>query len=84
MYLQAFQAVIQLGVDAFTVFGHVGLAVQIHAFQHRHLFAFNRNGDLIEAQLLVADTLIKIGHTAVAAGFEVVEGKLDFLVIFID
>ena len=84
LYFQAFQAVIQLGVDAFTVFGDVRLTVQIHAFQHRHLFAFDRNGDLIEAQFLVADTLIKIGHTAIAAGFQIVEGKLHLLVIFID
>ena len=83
LHFQALQRVIQLGIDALTVFGHVGFAVDVHAFQHGHLFAFNRNGDFIERQFLIADTLFKIGHAAVAVGLQVVEGELNFLIVFV-
>jgi hypothetical protein len=76
--------VIQLGIDAFTVFGHVGFAVHVHAFQHGHLFTFNRNGELFETDFLIADTLVKAGHAAVAVGFQVVEGELNLLVVFVN
>ena len=55
--LQAFQRVVQLGVDAFPVFGNVGFAVDVHAFQHGHLFTFNRDSNLINGERLIADTL---------------------------
>ena len=74
LHLQALQRVIQLRVNAFTVFGNVGFADDVHTFQHGHLFSFNRNGNLVERQFLIADTLLEIGHSAVAVGFQVVEG----------
>ncbi|MNR61630.1 hypothetical protein D3C85_1834320 [compost metagenome] len=41
LYFQAIQAVVQLAVHAFAVFGDFRFAVQIHAFQHGHLFTFH-------------------------------------------
>ena len=84
LHFQALQGVIQLGIDALTVFRHVGFAVHLHAFQHGHLFPFNRDSNLVEREFLITDTLFKIGHLAVAVGFQVIERQLNLLTVFID
>ncbi|MNT00552.1 hypothetical protein D3C72_1349880 [compost metagenome] len=84
LHFEAIQAVIQLAVDALTVFGEIGFTDQFHPFQNGHLFAFHGNRHFTQADLLVAHALAKGGHTAVAVGFEIIEGQLNLLIVFVN
>ncbi len=84
LHFQALQAVIQLAINALAIFRQLGFTAQIGSLKHGHLFAFNGDSQLIEREFLIADPLIKVGQTAIALGFEVVEGELHFLAVLID
>ena len=84
LHFQALQGVIQLSIDALTVFGDIRFTINVHAFQHGHLFTFNRNGNLINREFLIADTLFEVGHAAVAVCFQIVEGNLYLLIVFVN
>ncbi len=82
--LQAVNRIVDLAVDVFAVVDEIVFDRHLRAFHHRDLFVLYGNGQFLNAQLLVAQMLIKLRALAVAVGFEIVEGDLHMLTILVN